>query len=166
MFNIKLGETEYVNAKVENINRGDHFYNATVILDDDNRINIKIFDGNIYLEIGKVYQFEIVKTIKNEDIIYELNNVVPIEHLYSGEGLLDILHTFYHYAPIGLKDIKLAVEGYLKKIKDPVLNKLTNAIYDDYKDQYYLHPAATKFHHAYVGGLIFHSLTMLKLADS
>lgn len=28
-----------------------------------------------------------------------------------------------------------------------------------------MHPAATKFHHAYVGGLSYHTFTMLKLID-
>ncbi|NLB85308.1 MAG: metal-dependent phosphohydrolase, partial [Acholeplasmataceae bacterium] len=38
-------------------------------------------------------------------------------------------------------------------------------IYLRYKADFYLHPAATKFHHAYIGGLAHHTYTMLKMVD-
>lgn len=165
MINLKLGENTLVFGKVENVNKGDHFYNATIILEDKNKVNLKIYDNKIELAIGKIYQFEIVKTIKNEDVIFELENVVPIEDISAGESLLDVLNVFYDYAPIPLRDIKDGIEAYIKLISNKALREVTQAIYDDYSDEYYLHPAATKFHHAYVGGLGFHTLTMLKLAD-
>lgn len=165
MINLKLGENALVYGKVENVNKGEHFYNATIVLDNKSKVNLKIFDADIELVLGRVYQFEIVKTIKNEDLIFELENVVDIEDISSGESMLDILNDFYDYAPISLREIRDGIENYISKIESPVLRELTEAIYDDYRDEYYLHPAATKFHHAYVGGLGFHTLTMLKIAD-
>ncbi|PKK92788.1 MAG: metal-dependent phosphohydrolase [Tenericutes bacterium HGW-Tenericutes-6] len=72
---------------------------------------------------------------------------------------------FYVYAPIPMKEIKKGIEGFLAKIKNPILKAITETIYKENKHPFYLHPAATKFHHAYVGGLSHHTLTMLKLID-
>ena len=36
-------------------------------------------------------------------------------------------------------------------------------LYTDSEDAFYLYPAATKFHHAYIGGLSYHTSTMLDL---
>jgi 3'-5' exoribonuclease len=38
-------------------------------------------------------------------------------------------------------------------------------LYHKYEQAFYLYPAATKFHHAYIGGLSYHTSTMMKLID-
>ncbi len=64
-----------------------------------------------------------------------------------------------------MMQIKRGIESYINKIENEVLKKITKTIYKSNEKKFYLHPAATKFHHAYVGGLSHHTYTMLKLID-
>ncbi|MCK7488214.1 MAG: hypothetical protein MZU97_24070 [Bacillus subtilis] len=50
-------------------------------------------------------------------------------------------------------------------IQNPIVKAITETIYRKYEADFYLYPAATKFHHAYISGLAYHTVSMLKLAD-
>ncbi len=65
-----------------------------------------------------------------------------------------------------MRTIKTQIEKYLNKIDSKILKDITADIYEENKEKFYVHPAATKFHHAYIGGLSYHTLTMLKIAES
>ena len=93
-------------------------------------------------------------------------DITSVEEVLSPEELSHVLDHFYVYAPKSLVDIKKGVESYLGKIKSHVLKEVTSNIYEANKKKFYMHPAATKFHHAYVGGLAYHTLTMLSLIDN
>lgn len=154
-------------GKVENINSGPHFSNTTVLTKDGEHINIK-FDLELLPEIkmGKIFQFEVQAALKLEDeLILNLLSFVPVENVLEADELSNILDHFYVYAPISMIEIKKGIESYLSKIENKVLFEITKTIYDTHKHKFYMHPAATKFHHAYVGGLSHHTLTMLKLID-
>ncbi len=61
---------------------------------------------------------------------------------------------------------QVIIEDYLGRINNKVLKDITNNIYNEFKKKFYLHPAATSYHHNYRGGLAYHTSTMLKLAES
>ncbi|MDX9691361.1 MAG: metal-dependent phosphohydrolase, partial [Acholeplasmataceae bacterium] len=91
--------------------------------------------------------------------------IEPAEKVLSDEELATVLDRFYVYAPIPMLEIKKDIEKYMKQINNQVLKEITEKIYLENERAFYLHPAATKFHHAYVGGLSYHTLTMLKLIE-
>jgi len=154
-------------AKVESINTGVHFCNTTILTTEGEHINLKLdFDQLPFLAMGKVYQFEAKAIVKIEDeLILKCIKIEPAEKVLSDEELQKILDQFYVYAPIPMLDIKKGIEKHLNKIQNKVLLDITKRIYQDNERAFYLHPAATKFHHAYVGGLSYHTLTMLKLVE-
>jgi len=154
-------------AKVESINTGVHFCNTTILTTEGEHINLKLdFDQLPFLAMGKVYQFEAKAIVKIEDeLILKCIKIEPAEKVLSDEELQKILDQFYVYAPIPMLDIKKGIEKHLNKIQNKVLLDITKRIYQDNERAFYLHPAATKFHHAYVGGLSYHTLTMLKLIE-
>jgi len=154
-------------AKVESINSGVHFCNTTILTTEGEHINLKLdFDQLPFLAMGKVYQFEAKAIVKIEDeLILKCLSIEPAEKVLSDEELQKILDRFYVYAPIPMLDIKKGIEIYLNKIENKVLFNITKRIYLENERAFYLHPAATKFHHAYVGGLSYHTFTMLKLIE-
>lgn len=154
-------------GKVESINSGAHFCNTTIMTKDNEHINIKLnFEQLSDIVTGKIYEFEALAVVKIEDeLVLKLKDLKPVEDILSADELSKLLSHFYVYAPIPMLDIKNGIEGYLNKISNQVLLDITKTIYQKYERQFYMHPAATKFHHAYVGGLSYHTFTMLKLID-
>lgn len=153
-------------GKVESLNQGANFCNTTVALENKTHVNVKLeLEALKELQIGKIYQFEVIGVKKDEDVVLKNLSFIPIEQALSKADLSYYYSIFYAYAPIPMKEIKAAIEDYIARIENKVLHQVTETVYNIYKDDFYLHPAATKFHHAYIGGLSYHTLTMLKMID-
>lgn len=155
-------------GKVENINVGPHFSNVTIQLEGGKSQNLKLDRVNFdHLTSGKIYQFTVVSETKSDgEIVFYCLNFQAIEEIVSKEVLNQLYESFYVYAPIQIKDIETGILSYLDRVTQPTLQAITKAIYSRHQHAFYAHPAATKFHHAYVGGLSYHTLTMLKIADA
>jgi 3'-5' exoribonuclease len=164
---LNVNETYKIVGKVESINHGVHFCNTTVLTEESEHINLKLdFEQLPFLSMGKVYEFQAQAIVKIEDeLILKCLKITPAEEVLSDEELAKVLERFYVYAPIPMMQIKKGIESYLNKIENEILKKITKKIYKDNEKSFYMHPAATKFHHAYVGGLSHHTYTMLKLID-
>jgi 3'-5' exoribonuclease len=167
MMELNVNQTYKIVAKVESINSGAHFCNTTVMTTEGEHINLKLeFEQLTLLQMGKVYQFEALAVVKIEDeLVLKCISIVPAETVLNDEALEEVLEKFYVYAPIPMMQIKRGIESYMNKIDNEILKKITKTIYKANEKTFYLHPAATKFHHAYVGGLSHHTYTMLKLID-
>ncbi len=164
---LTANETYQMIGKVESINQGAHFCNTTIMTLESEHINLKLdFDQLEGLMMGKVYQFETQAVYKVEDeLVLRCLSFVPAEDVLKNEDLAKAMEMFYTYAPMPMMEIKKGIESYLHKIENPILKAIAETIYKEHEQVFYLHPAATKFHHAYVGGLSFHTLTMLRLID-
>lgn len=164
---LNVNQTYQIVAKVESINSGAHFCNTTVMTTEGEHINLKLeFEQLSELQMGKVYQFEALAVVKIEDeLVLKCTKITPAESILNDEALEEILEKFYVYAPIPMMQIKRGIESYINKIDNDILKKMTKTIYKANEKTFYLHPAATKFHHSYVGGLSHHTYTMLKLID-
>jgi 3'-5' exoribonuclease len=164
---LKENEVYKIIGKVENINTGAHFSNTTILKKDGTHVNIKLeFEQLKDIKMGKIYEFEALAVVKLEDeIILKLQSFKDIEDVLESDELSELLDYFYVYAPIPMVEIKKGIEGFLSKIENKALHDITKTIYEQHKKTFYMHPAATKFHHAYVGGLSYHTFTMLKLID-
>lgn len=71
---------------------------------------------------------------------------------------------FVRQAPMTKQEMKEEVESYLSTIQDESLYMVTKTILEEKDTEYYTYSAATKNHHNFVGGLAYHSLSMLKMA--
>lgn len=164
---LNLDQLYVIIGKVESINSGVHFCNTTILTLEGEHINLKLdFDQLPFISMGKVYEFQAKAIVKiEEELVLKTVAITPAEDVISDEEMAKILESFYTYAPIPMLDIKKGIEKFMHKIQNPELRELTKAIYKKHKKKFYAHPAATKFHHAYVGGLSYHTLTMLKLVD-
>lgn len=75
------------------------------------------------------------------------------------------------YLPVSHKDIGLMYEellGFIQTIKDDKLRKLTASFFLEDKEfakTFQFHSAAKSVHHGFVGGLLEHTLSIVKLCD-
>lgn len=75
------------------------------------------------------------------------------------------------YLPVSKKDINVMYEEfvkYIKSIKNPHLNKLVSSFYiedQEFVKEFKVHSAAKSVHHGFVGGLLEHTLSVVKLCD-
>lgn len=153
-------------AKVDSINETTYDTNTlSVITKDKERITLRI-DEKEKLNLNAVYYFEVKQIEFKEKLQYLVTEFESIEEKeLELEERQELMSSFYDYAPIDAKDVKKIIDSYLAKIKNPVIKDIVMHLYDTKKAEFYLYPAATKFHHAYIGGLSYHTSTMLKLID-
>ncbi|MDY0210420.1 MAG: HD domain-containing protein [Acholeplasma sp.] len=155
------------NAKIETMNIGSEFQNVNVILKDGEKRNLKLEACQVEkLELGKTYRFLVETYIHNEKEqlrVISFKNI--FDHINDPVLLKEELSGFYEYAPTDIKCLKESVEAYLNQILNPTIKKVTESIYQAYRNKFYMYPAAVRFHHAYIGGLAYHTKTMLDIAN-
>ena len=75
------------------------------------------------------------------------------------------------YLPVSTKDIPKMYEelvGYVKSIKNPYLSQLASSYFVDdpaFAKAFQFHSAAKSVHHGFVGGLLEHTLSVVKMCD-
>ncbi len=74
------------------------------------------------------------------------------------------LEKFIPKAPCDLDQMKKRLDEYISLIKDEQLHRLTHTLIYNFYDSYTRYPAAVTVHHAYLGGLMYHSLSICSMA--
>lgn len=67
-------------------------------------------------------------------------------------------------APMTVADMKEEVSKLLFDITNPNWNRVVRFLLQKYDEQFYTYPAAKTNHHAFQGGLAFHTISILRLA--
>ncbi len=151
-------------GKISGINTSDNMINLSVTDNNSNVYNLKI--NQEYAKsfaINDVFEFDVEEKI-GERTQYFINSYKSILD-FDFKEKNDSLRTFYNAAPLSLDELEKLINDYLKAIKNKIIKDIAKKLIDLYHDDYFLYPAATKMHHAYIGGLAYHSVSMLKLAD-
>lgn len=152
-------------CKVTSMNTSDGLYNIMAIDSEGNHINLKISsDLAEDIKIGHVYVF-------TYDVIEGLERVT--NKVSSFKKVLDMpfeeknnsLRMFYPSSPVNLEEAKKEVYSYVEKIENKIIKEITKSLIGKYNEDFFIYPAASKLHHAYVGGLAYHSIGMCHLAD-
>ena len=69
-------------------------------------------------------------------------------------------------SPIDVEDMKQEFNDFLLDITQAKWHRIVRHIFGKYQKEFFEYPAAKRNHHAFAGGLAFHTLTMLRLARS
>ncbi len=117
-------------------------------------------EGVEYLVRNNLYEISF-----ESDETNTLVNVKPINESDDVKKYRDLCDSFNIFPKRTKEGSKVIIEGYLGKISNKILKDITDTLYNELKTKFYLHPAATSYHHNYKGGLAYHTSTMLKLAD-
>lgn len=119
------------------------------------------------LALGDIETFKkgIVVNVTGDVLLYRNSFQVKIKTMTVNDDPNAIV-TLLQQAPVSIDVLKKKLDVYLNSIADEDIYKLTKAILDEYKTQYETYPAASKNHHNFVYGLLYHSLTMADAALS
>ena len=104
------------------------------------RGSVTQFNGNDQLRIDKI-------RLVNDNDGVQVSDFVPTAE-YSGEMMLG------------------QIMNIIAAVKDEDLKQLTYALVKDNEDKLLFWPAAFKLHHAIRGGLLYHTLSIIKIAES
>ncbi len=153
-------------AKVETINQTTYETNTLRVLTENKEGCTLRIDENEKVLLNGVYYFEVEEIIFKEK---EQLQVVKFAHIddceIPFERRQELMGVFYEYAPVDPNETKRIIETYIGKIQNKIIKEIVDVIYKKNEKDFYLYPAATKFHHAYIGGLSYHTSTMMKLTD-
>ncbi len=72
---------------------------------------------------------------------------------------------FVSSAPVGIDELWPRFQAYLDRLQHPDVKAITVALIDAHKENYVIYPAASKNHHEFASGLLFHVVSMLDLAS-
>lgn len=156
----------YIEGKIENLNIGDDYFNCNIVSSKGERLNVKLTKEQAsQIKVDKVYHFEYEQVVLNDKIQNHLIHQQELfDYVKDPVVLKEKLSEYYEFSPESTTDIKRVIESYLGKIQNKIILEVTTNLYKTYEKGFYTYPAAVKFHHAYIGGLSYHTKTMLDLA--
>jgi len=139
-------------------------YPVNVLTEDSENVIVRIKQGE-EVSLNKIYYFETEAVDFKDKIHFEAKTHMILGEMDISDNRKEqLLKFFYHYAPVNIEDLKKDIEKVISTLSNPILKSITETIYNRYKEDFYLYPAATKFHHAYISGLAYHTHSMLMLA--
>ncbi|MEZ0180074.1 HD domain-containing protein ['Camptotheca acuminata' phytoplasma] len=165
--NQKIGNEFSFIGKLNSINKGEHFINVDLLLEEKFCINIKLDLNSELPQKEKIYIFEAkyITTEKEKNILFG-SKYNLIEDMLEWDNIYYYYNLFFSSAPISFQKIDETINEYLSQIKNPTLYQLTNNLYQKNKKKFLISPAAFKMHHNYYGGLGYHTYNMLRMASN
>ena len=152
-------------AKVLQINESTYdTYPVTVLTEDNETVIVRIKQEES-LSLNKLYFFETEGIVFKEKIHLEVKGSKKLSEVEITDAKREkLMKFFYNHAPVNTSEIVKDIEKIIEGLENEVIKTVTKKIYLDNKEDFYLYPAATKFHHAYISGLAYHTHSMLRLA--
>lgn len=101
--------------------------------------------------------------VKGELRLYQNKHQITIKRIEkSSKDPKD----FDRHAPASKDELVAEYKNFLNSINDKSLKAIVNEVFSKYGDKFVEYPAAVKNHHEFINGLLFHTVTMCKVADS
>lgn len=141
-------------------------YYGLVISDGESLSDARIWTVNLVnelvdkeIKIGTVYKM----TIKVNE--YGGKNQIIINRIEDVELTTEEESKFYRTAPLSIDDLRQGIKEYISKIDNQVLKMVVTKLIAGVADRFFTHPAAMTMHHNYINGLVYHTYSMLRIAD-
>ena len=136
-------------------------YGNLILQDKTGTVDAKIWDLGNFETLDYVYIDADVTVFQNSNQL----NIKRIRKADEGEYVPG------DYLPVSSKDIGLMYEeflGFIRSVKNPYLRKLSESFFVEdaaFAKAFQFHSAAKSVHHGFVGGLLEHTLSVVKLCD-
>ena len=138
------------------------FYLDMVLADKDGELVAKLWDfkGDILPEVNSVMKF--LGTLQqyngnDQFIIQKMRPTVESDNI----NMSDYVKSADYTGNSMLDEVVSIVNGF----NDAELKSVVLSMLEDNKDQLLFFPAAEKLHHAVTGGLLYHTLSIIRLAE-
>ena len=139
-------------------------YLSIVFQDDTGTIDAKLWNAS--LEQMKSLTVGAVVRGKGDIIKYSDDRQMKIVSIDNVSYQESQQVQFLAKAPIDPDTMVDEIMKYIKKISNMKLYSLTKTLFEKNVEKLKIYPAASKNHHEFVSGLAYHTLSMLKIADS
>ena len=144
---------------------GSRYFNMTLTDRNFNGINAKMWD------VKPVDEDEFVEgtLVKIKAKVQEYNNSLQIivnRLRLTNEGDDVNINDFVESAPADIQSMYNDLIDTINDFKNSDLKKLVGAMIQDKREALMYFPAAKRIHHAYKGGLLFHTWSMLRDAKA
>ncbi|KRN31537.1 OB-fold nucleic acid binding domain-containing protein [Liquorilactobacillus mali] len=151
-------------ADVRIAKNGNKFI-AFMFADSSGEISAKFWDASDN-DIASFVPGKIV-FVKGKREVYQGNPQVKIFKMrLANEQEPNNVNLFVKKAPVSVDDMEDEFNATLFEITNANWNRIVRYLLTEYHDQFFSYPAAKKNHHAFAGGLAFHTLSMLRLAHA
>lgn len=149
-------------AEVRVAKNGKKFI-AFTFQDKSGQMDGKFWDASEE-DIEKFISGAVVK-VSGKRELYQGNPQIRLYKLrLSSVGEPDKAEHFIEKAPIKKEDMIEELNQTLFEITNAPWNRIVRHLLTKYQKEYFESPAAKRFHHAFLGGLAFHTISMLRLA--
>ncbi|MDI9504031.1 MAG: HD domain-containing protein [Erysipelotrichaceae bacterium] len=151
-----------INATKGVTNNGNLYLNI-LLQDNTGQIEAKLWDATPYDEENLV-PGNIVELVADVLDYRGSLQLKIIEHKLVDPSNVDLAN-FVMSSEIAIEDLEKELTKVLKSIKDKEVSAIVTHLVNKYYDEFIHYPAATRNHHEYLGGLLEHTLSMVKIAD-
>lgn len=127
--------------------------NERILCKTDKEYDIK--KNRVYDIKAKVFQDDYAKKILFVQDIKEVDDSYDID-----------FGDYYLTSPVSKDKLLKTLNKYVSKIDNDKLKAIVDYYLDNNLKDFVNYPAATTYHHAYIHGLIYHTVSILKLADN
>ena len=123
-----------------------------------NKWSVKPEELNAF-EIGQVV------TVKGLIQLYNTQKQINIESLSHVEGEIDY-SLYVEASKFTVNHLKSLISQFLDEMSSDYYKDIVQYFLSKYEEQFYIHPAASRMHHAFMSGLAQHVYEMLKIGSS
>ncbi|MDE5977141.1 MAG: HD domain-containing protein [Turicibacter sp.] len=103
-----------------------------------------------------------VVTVKGLVQLYNTQKQINVESISIVEGEVDYSQ-YVEASRFTVEDLKSKIQGFLDEMHPGYYREILHHFLKKYKEEFYLHPAASRMHHAFMSGLAQHVYEMLKV---
>jgi 3'-5' exoribonuclease len=152
------------NAAVKASSNGKSMYGDYTLADDTGEINAKIWDvvdADACPRAGGV--------IKAQGLVNEWQGRLQlrIDRFREAESGDDFdLESLIPSAPEDPRSMLTQIQSYAKRIREEEVRVIVEYLLEENEDRLLIWPAALKNHHSVRAGLLYHTLTMLRMGES
>lgn len=158
------GEKFLVTNVVRGVNSNGSPYLSITLQDKSGTIEAKKWE----VEPGDYQVAEVGKVVRVDGTTYLYRDQMQLK-IYKLMNVLQNDYRIEDYIPrpnYDFKALEKELDESINLIKDEDYHLIVKSLLDEYRDKFINFPAATKNHHEFAGGLLVHSVHMVRLAKS
>lgn len=122
------------------------------------------FNGHAVTDLKAIFQVGQLMYISGNSSEYRGDLQLTIDSFRSIEdGEVDITH-FLESAPEPMEELQLEFEQFLDDIESEIIQTVCKDLYEEHKESFLTFPAGKSNHHAFRSGLLYHVVSMLRIA--
>lgn len=137
-------------------------YLSLILEDSSGQLDAKFW--NLTEEQVSKYHVGMVVEAKGDVILYRNALQFRVQKMHEIEDAH--MADYVQNAPMSKDEMQKEINTYVDMITNDVLNSIVTLILEENEEDFYSYPAATRNHHAFVGGLAYHTLSMARMAVS